>query len=171
MSKGDASFDELKLEFDKFVKQKCTTDGDFDEKNQNPDSGDKEDDEAVPAFVDEIADQMLAPAISGVYLSRIDIKRVAEAIDESLPIKERKKMIRALFRHTTTREYLRGAFDEFARHINGRVLIYQELSEAFPASKPVFDSFIAKSEKMSTLCDRIVEDFEEIDPTFEPMLT
>ena len=159
---------ELKAEFDKFVREKCAIDPEAQE-SQNPDEGDAEDNEPVPAFVDELADKLLAPVHSGVYLSRLDIKRVAEAIDESLPIKERKKMIKALFRHTTKREYLRKAFDEFNRHLNGRILIYRELSDAFPASKPVFDGYQAKIKKTQKMFEQIIEDFEEFDVTDEPM--
>ena len=158
---------DLRAEFDKFVREKCTIDPEGQQKS--PDRGDAEDEEPVPAFVDELADKLLAPAHSGVYLSRLDIKRVAEGIDESLPIKERKKMIKALFRHTVKREYLRKAFDEFNKHMNGRIAIYNELSETFPASKPVFDGYIRKIEKTKKIFDQIVADFEEIDPTAEPM--
>jgi hypothetical protein len=100
----------------------------------------------------------------------LDIKRVAEAIDESIPIKERKKMIKALFRHTTRKAYLRSAFDEFNRHFGGRILIYTELSEAFPASKPIFDENIAKIRKTQKILEQIVNDFEEIEPTEEAMM-
>jgi len=161
---------DLKAEFDKFVREQCISeDGSCDTQDQHPVQGDEVDNEPAPAFVDELADKLLAPSLSGVYLSRIDIKRVAEAIDESLPIKERKKMIKALFRHTTTREYLRTAFDEFNRHINGRLLVYKDLSEAFPASKAMFDANTAKAKKVQKIFDQIVLDFEEIDPTAEPM--
>jgi hypothetical protein len=159
---------ELRAEFDKFVREKCSINPEG-EQEQNPDQGDAADEEPVPAFVDELADKLLAPAHSGVYLSRLDIKRVAEGIDESLPIKERKKMIKALFRHTVKREYLRKAFDEFNKHLNGRIAIYNELSETFPSSRPVFDGYIKKVEKTKKIFDQIVEDFEEIDPTAEPM--
>jgi len=164
MNKSDMN--DLRAEFDKFVREKCSTDP---EAEQNPDQGDAEDEEPVPGFVDTLADTLLAPAHSGVYLSRLDIKRVAEGIDESIPIKERKKMIRALFRHTTKREYLRKAFDEFNKHLNGRAMIYTELAAEFPASKPVFDGYVRKIEKTKKMFDQIVEDFEEIDPTFDPM--
>lgn len=166
--KSNHEIDELKAEFDKFVREKCSTDPEAEHKH-NPDDGDEIDNEPVPSFVDEISSKLLAPVSSGVYLSRMDIKRVAEAIDESLPIKERKKMIKALFRHTTKREYLRDAFAEFNKHLNGRVLIYQELSEAFPASKSTFEGFTAKIRKIQKMFDQIVEDFEEFDPTSEPM--
>ncbi len=163
MNKND--FSDLKAEFDAFVREKCDT-GSCETGTDENDP----DNEPVPSFVDELSDKLLAPYHSGVYFSRLDIKRVAEAIDESIPIKERKKMIKALFRHTTSKDYLRGAFDEFNRHFGGRILIYQELSNAFPASKALFDENIAKIKKTQKMLDQIVEDFEEIEPTDEPMM-
>lgn len=162
MNQNDLS--DLRAEFDQFIRGKCDTESCDTTKEQ------EEVEEPVPGFVDELADKLLAPYHSGVYFSRLDIKRVAEAIDESIPIKERKKMIKALFRHTTSKEYLRRAFDEFNRHFGGRILIYQELIEAFPASKAIFDENISKIKKTQAMLDQIVRDFEEIEPTDEPML-
>lgn len=155
---------DLRAEFDHFIREKCDTEGCEPTEENDPDN------QPVPAFVDELADKLLAPYHSGAYFSRMDIKRIAEAIDESIPIKERKRMIKALFRHTTSKSYLRQAFDEFNRHFGGRILIYQELSDAFPASKSIFDDYIAKIKKTQKMLDQIVEDFEEIEPTDEPMM-
>jgi hypothetical protein len=161
---------DLKNEFDKFVKDKCSLNPEDEMQNsQNPDAGDKEDEEPVPQFVDALTSKLLAPAISGVYLSRLDIKRIAEGIDESIPIKERIKMVRALFRHTTKKEYLETAFAEINKHINGRILIYTELSEAFPASKEIFEKNIEKAKKTMKMFEQIVEEYEEIEPTDDPM--
>jgi hypothetical protein len=166
MNQHDLS--DLRAEFDKFVQNKCSLDPES-AMNQNPDAGDKEDEEPVPQFVDALTTKLLAPAHSGVYLSRLDIKRVAEAIDESIPIKERIKMVRALFRHTTKRKYLEGAFKEIDKHINGRILIYEELSEAFPASKEIFNGHIEKAKQTMKMFKTIIEEFEEIEPTDDPM--
>lgn len=160
---------DLKAEFNKFVEDKCSLDPESGMNQQNPDAGDKEDEEPVPQFVDALTSKLLAPAHSGVYLSRLDIKRIAEAIDESIPIKERMKMVRALFRHTTKKQYLSDAFNEIDKHIHGRILIYKELSEAFPSSKVVFDEHIAKAKKTMKMFDTIIEDFEEIEPTSNPL--
>ncbi len=159
---------DLKAEFDKFVSDKCSLSPE-DAKSQNRDVGDKEDEEPVPQFVDALTSILLAPAKSGVYLSRLDIKRIAEAIDESIPIKERTKMVKSLFRHTTKKQYLSDAFNEVDKHINGRILIYKELSEAFPASKEIFDEHTKKAQKTMRMFDTIIEDFEEIEPTSDPM--
>ena len=167
MNKEDLN--DLRAEFDKFVREECSIDPKTQDES-NPDAGDAADEEPVPQFVDSLVEKLLAPAQSGVYLSRLDIKRVAEAIDESIPVKERQKMLKALFRHTTKKEYLRTAFDEFNRHINGRILIYQELGETFPASKEIFDAHSAKAKKTQKIFDQIVEDFEEIEPTSDPMM-
>ena len=162
--------DDLKKEFDKFVKDKCSLNPEDNiYEKQNPDAGDKEDEEPVPQFVDALTSKLLAPSISGVYLSRLDIKRVAEAIDESIPIKERTKMVRALFRHTTKRKYLEDAFEEVNKHINGRILIYKELSESFPSSKEIFDGHISKANKTMKMFEQIINDYEEIEPTDDPM--
>ena len=161
---------DLRAEFDKFVKDKCSLEPDEQlNMQQDPDAGDKQDEEPVPQFVDALTSKLLAPAVSGVYLSRLDIKRIAEAIDESIPIKERTKMVKALFRHTTKREYLETAFTEVNKHINGRILIYQELGEAFPASKSIFDEHIQKANSNMKMFNQIIEDYEEIQPTDDPL--
>lgn len=152
------NLDDLKAEFDKFVTERCISE------EQKQVDEEEDNNEETPAFVDELADKLLGPAHSGVYLSRLDIKRVAEAIDESLPIKERKRMIKSLMRHTTTKEFLTNAFGEFSKHINGRLAIYQELGEAFPSSKYIFDDYTQKAEKTKKMFDRIIEDFEEFNP-------
>jgi hypothetical protein len=167
MNREDLS--DLRLEFDKFVRDKCSLEPEAGAE-YNPEAADKEDEEAAPQFVDALTSKLLAPAQSGVYLSRLDIKRIAEAIDESLPIKERIKMVRSLFRHTTKKEYLARAFGEIDKHINGRILIYAELSEIFPASKSIFDGHIAKAKKTMKMLQTIIEDFEEIEPTSDPLM-
>ena len=164
------NMDEFKAEFDKFVREKCTVDESGNPVENDYDAGDAVDEEPVPAFVDELESKLLAPAISGVYLSRIDIKRIAQALDESLPIKERRKMLKALFRHTNSKTWLREAFDEINKHIDGRIIIYRDLSDTFPATKAIFDVHIARAEKTKKMFDQIVEDFEEIEPTDEPMM-
>ncbi len=161
MNKTD--FSDFQADFESFIRDPKRDDASCDIDPDEPD-------EIAPSYVDELNDKLLSPFHSGAYFSRLDIKRIAEAIDESLPIKERKKMMKALFRHVNEKAFLRRAFDEFNRHFGGRVLIYQELAEAFPASKYIFDEYISKIERTQKILDQIVEDFEEIEPTFDPMM-
>ena len=86
MINNNKELDELRAEFDKFVHEKCMSDESGSCDTDDQDRGDAVDEEPYPAFVDELQSKLLAPVLSGVYLSRIDIKRVAEGIDESLPV-------------------------------------------------------------------------------------
>ncbi|MDX9756473.1 MAG: hypothetical protein RBT52_03075, partial [Sulfurimonas sp.] len=58
---------------------------------------------------------------------------------------------------------------EINKHINGRILIYQELGEAFVDAKPIFDDYINKAKKTMNMFEQIIEDFEEIEPSEDPM--
>jgi len=131
---------------------------------------DEEDAEDIPYYVEELQKKLLAPSIAGVYLTRIDLKRIADDLEESLPIKERKPMLRALMRHTTSKATLQEIFDVMNRYIDGRALIYQELIESFPASAGFFKDNLQKIEKTKQMFVRIVEDFEELEITDEPMI-
>ncbi len=161
---NEHDLNDLRREFEQMAGS-CTLNGDQDSRRDEA----EDENEDIPNYVEELQKKLLAPAISGVYLTRIDLKRIADDLDESLPIKERKKMLRALMRHTTTKDTLREIFDATNRYINGRVLIYKELAETFPASASIFEDFTKKAEKTQRMFDRIVEDFEDIEVTDEPL--
>ncbi|KIM11548.1 MAG: hypothetical protein KU37_04915 [Sulfuricurvum sp. PC08-66] len=157
------NYKDLRQEFDKLIAESCIN------PEANADAQSTEDETQIPHYIQELQKRLLAPSISGVYLTRIDLKRIADELDYSLPIKERKNMLRNLMRHTTTRATLQEIFDVTSRHINGRILMFEEMGQAFPASKPILDGFIAKAQATQRMFGRIVEDFEEIEPTDDPM--
>ncbi len=160
-----SDIEDLKREFDQLAGS-CTL---TPEQEQNAKDQAEEDDEEIPYYVEELHKKLLAPSISGVYLTRIDLKRISDDLDESLPIKERKPMLKALMRHTTSKETLEEIFDVMTRYIDGRTVIYQELLDTFPASAGFFQDNLDKIEKSKRMFTRIVEDFEEMDLTDEPM--
>ena len=155
---------DLKKEFEAMAGP-CTLTPEQDRQNQE-----EEDAEDIPYYVEELQKKLLAPILSGVYLTRIDLKRIADDLDESLPIKERKPMLRALMRHTTSKVTLQEIFDVINRYIDGRALIYEELIENFPASAGFFKANLEKIDKTKKMFERIVEDFEDIELTDEPMI-
>ena len=155
---------DLKKEFEAMTGP-CTLTPEQDRQNQE-----EEDAEDIPYYVEELQKKLLAPSIAGVYLTRIDLKRIADDLEESLPIKERKPMVRALMRHTTNRDTLQEIFDVMNRYIDGRVMIYNEMIESFPASAGFFKDNLEKVDKTKKMFERIVEDFEELEVTDEPMI-
>lgn len=159
------NLDDLRKEFEQMAGS-CTLNPEQEQQRRDEEDEENED---IPNYIEELQKKLLAPSIAGVYLTRIDLKRIADDLDESLPIKDRKKMLRALMRHTTTGETLQEIFDVTNRYIDGRALIYEELAQSFPASASIFEGYIAKSNKTKKMFERIVEDFEDMDITDEAM--
>jgi hypothetical protein len=160
-----SNLQDLKSEFEQFVVEKCSTqDGscDTDENEEIPE-------DELPPFWEEITQKLLSPEICGANISRIDLKRISDTLGDSVAISDRKKMIKAILRHKQRKSEIRAIFDEVEKHLNGRVLIYNEISTNYPNSKVVFDSYVAKIERMKRVFARIVEDFEDISPEADPI--
>jgi hypothetical protein len=159
------SIDDLKAEFDKFVLDKCR----IDEMSQDEQLAAEEEEEEIPNYAEAITQTLLAPARCGVNLTRWDVKRIGDEVDASLPIKERKRMYSALFRHIRTKDELEGISHALNKHLDGRVLMYEDLSLKFPSSKPIFDEHLKKIDKVKVMFRRVIEDFEEFDPDAMPV--
>jgi len=166
MSLDKAGIDELKNEFDKFVMDRCVTN----EQGEDEIDAQEAEDEDIPNFVEELLKKLLSPSFSGVNLTRIDIKRIGTEMDYSLPIKERNKMFKAMMRHMVSKPELEQVFNVINKHIDGRLLIYKELGDTFPASKYIFDNYETKIEQTKKMLERIVRDFEEFDPNAESVI-
>ena len=163
----DNNLSDLRQEFEQMAEDCCSLNPE--DMKRQASSEDEEDDEEIPHYIEDLQEKLLAPSIAGIYLTRIDLKRIADDLDESLPIKERKRMLRALMRHTKDKATLGEIFEVTNRYINGRVLIYEDLATAFPASKAIFEGYISKAKKMMRSFDTMVEDFEEIEVTEDAM--
>jgi hypothetical protein len=153
----------LRQEFENFVAEKCTT------ADCSTEGNEEIPEDELPYFTDELSKKLLAPAIAGVNLSRVDLKRVSDILEDSIAIQERKRMLKALLRHKQTKAELKKLFDNIEPHLNGRLLIYKEIAENYPASAHIFNDYISKVENMKLTFKRIVEDFEEMNPDADPI--
>jgi len=154
----------LRKEFEEFVVEKCSS-----EEGCSTEGEEEIPKEELPYFTEELSKKLLAPAISGVNLSRIDLKRISDDLGDSIAINDRKKMLKALLRHKQTKEELERLFNNIELHLNGRTLIYEEIAEAYPSSAHIFKEYIKKIEDMKLTFKRIVDDFEEINPDADPI--
>ncbi len=159
------NLDSLRNEFEQFVAEKCSTSEDG-----SCETGEEEiPEEELPYFTEELSKKLLAPEYSGVNLSRIDLKRISDELDDSVAIQDRKRMLKAILRHKQTKEELKSIFDMVELHMNGRVLIYREIAEAYPSSADVMNSYIEKVDRMRRTFKRIIDDFEDMNPEAEPI--
>ena len=100
-----------------------------------------------PSYTEALYAQIVAPSASGIYLSRWDIKDIAEVAGDSMSIHPRKRMFELLMKFAVSQERMEAVLDALEEHMQGKIDIYKELQNTFPHSKVVFEEKIAKAEK------------------------
>ncbi|MCH9740825.1 MAG: hypothetical protein K0U38_08310 [Epsilonproteobacteria bacterium] len=133
--------DELRAEFEA-MKEKgdfctdgtCETDEEVDLKD-------------YPSYTEALYAQIVAPSASGIYLSRWDIKDIADAAGDSMAIHPRKRMFELLMKYAVSQERMQLVLDSLEEHMERKIEIYEEFQESFPHSKVVFEDKIAKARK------------------------
>ena len=146
--------DDLKKEFENFkIGDEC---GDG-----SCDSGEIDDLKDYPNYTEALYTKFASPHISGVYLSRWDLKDIALDAGESMAIHPRKRMFELLMKYATTKENMSAVLNSLEKHIKEKVGIYEELIEAFPSSAEVFNPKIDKANKTITLFPKILDEYFE----------
>ncbi len=119
----------------------------------------EEDLKDYPSYTEALYAKLVAPAVSGIYISRWDIKDIALAADESMAIHPRKRMFELLMKFATDRENMQAVLDAMENHIEEKIAIYKELMTSFPASEEIFQPKIDKAEKTIRLFPQIIEEY------------
>ena len=138
----------------------------FDAKNAFCSDGSCESEEEVdlkdyPSYTDALYAKLIAPSVSGVYISRWDIKDIALAAGESMAIHPRKRMFELVMKFATTKENMQSFLDSLENHIESKIDIYRELVEQFPTSAEIFNPKIEKAEKTIKIFPQIIEEYFE----------
>ena len=142
-------------EFNKIEKISRDTSGDSCELD-----GCDTDEKALGTYEEVINDLIMPPIKSGVYFSRLDLKRIAYIFGESIIIDERKKMIKQLLRYVDSKERLEKFADVVSDAIEGKIKIYNELGEKFSATKYQFDDYTLKARGAIDTLQRVVKEYE-----------
>ncbi len=146
--------DELQREFENFKSEDFCLDGSCptDEENDLKD---------YPSYTDALYAKLMAPSVSGIYISRWDIKDIALAAGESMAIHPRKRMFELVMKFTTSKENMQLFLDALENHMEEKIAIYEELGENFPASAEIFAPKIEKARKTIALFPKIIEEYFE----------
>ena len=151
MNKYD--MDELRKEFDSFNKNdetcvdgSCASDEEVDLKD-------------YPSYTEVLYAKLVSPAVSGIYVSRWDIKDIALEAGDSMAIHPRKRMFELLMKYATSRENMQAVLDALKNNMEEKIGIYQELMEDFPASEEIFQPKINKARKTMKLFPQIIEEY------------
>ena len=112
-----------------------------------------------PSYTEALYAKLVAPHVSGIYLSRWDIKDIADDAGDSMSIHPRKRMFELLMKFAVSQERMQLVLDSLETHMREKMDIYQELADTFPHSAPIFEAKIAKSEKTIKLFPQIMREY------------
>jgi len=123
------------------------------------DSDEETDLKDYPSYTEALYAKLIAPHVSGIYISRWDIKEIALAAGDSMAIHPRKRMFELLMKFATSRENMQAVLDALENHMEQKIDIYNELMTTFPASKEIFQAKIDKAHKTMKLFPQIIEEY------------
>jgi len=146
LDKLKAEFEALKESKEFCVDGSCSSDEEIDLKD-------------YPSYTEALYAQIIAPSVSGIYLSRWDIKEIANTAGDSMAIHPRKRMFELLMKFAVSQERMQLVLDAMEGNMQKKIDIYEELRESFPHSKDIFDKKIAKAEKTIRLFPHIMSEY------------
>ena len=112
-----------------------------------------------PTYTEALYAKLLSPHVSGIYISRWDIKEIALAAGDSMAIHPRKRMFELLMKYTTSRENMEKVLESLELHMEDKIKIYSELMDDFPASAEVFQPKIDRARKTMKIFPQILDEY------------
>jgi len=152
--------DDLRKEFENVSAQNFNGNPAFGPDGQC-DSDEEVDLKDYPSYTEALYAKLIAPHVSGIYISRWDIKDIALAAGDSMAIHPRKRMFELLMKYATSKENMQAVLDALENHMEEKITIYTELMTSFPTSTEVFQPKIDKARKTMKLFPQIVEEYFE----------
>jgi len=114
-----------------------------------------------PNYTEALYAKLIAPHVSGIYISRWDIKDIALAAGESMAIHPRKRMFELVMKFATTKENMTLFLNALEDHMNDKIVIYEDLMQQFPLSSEIFTPKIEKARKTIKLFPMIIDEYFE----------
>jgi len=146
---------DLRKEFEDFkINEKACIDGTC-ESDEDADLKD------YPSYTEVLYAKLISPHVSGIYISRWDIKDIALVAGDSMAIHPRKRMFELLMKYASNKENMEAVLDALKAHMEDKIAIYDEFMQAFPASSEIFQSKIDKARKTIKLFPQIIQEYFE----------
>ncbi len=152
--------DDLRKEFENVSAQNFNGNPAFGPDGQC-DSDEEVDLKDYPSYTEALYAKLIAPHVSGIYISRWDIKDIALAAGDSMAIHPRKRMFELLMKYATSKENMQAVLDSLENHMEEKITIYTELMTSFPHSAEVFQPKIDKARKTMKLFPQIIDEYFE----------
>ncbi|SFZ97636.1 hypothetical protein MNB_SV-5-600 [hydrothermal vent metagenome] len=112
-----------------------------------------------PSYTEALYAKLIAPHVSGIYISRWDIKDIALEAGDSMAIHPRKRMFELLMKFATSRENMQSVLNALEKHMEEKIAIYSDIMTNFPSSAEIFQEKIDKARKTMKLFPQIIEEY------------
>ena len=139
-------FEDFNINEEACVDGACTSDEEADLKD-------------YPSYTEVLYAKLISPHVSGIYISRWDIKDIALVAGDSMAIHPRKRMFELLMKYASNKENMEAVLDALKAHMEDKIAIYDELIQSFPASTEIFQAKIDKARKTMKLFPQIIEEY------------
>jgi len=114
-----------------------------------------------PSYTEALYAKLIAPAASGIYISRWDIKDIALVAGDSMAIHPRKRMFELLMKYATSKENMQKVLDALQMHMEDKIRIYKEFIDNYPNTFDIFQPKIDKARKTIRLFPKIIDEYFE----------
>ncbi|HIQ28763.1 MAG TPA: hypothetical protein EYH42_09760 [Sulfurovum sp.] len=114
-----------------------------------------------PSYTEALYAKLIAPYVSGIYISRWDIKDIALAAGDSMAIHPRKRMFELLMKYATSKENMQSVLDALEVHMEDKIAIYNEFISNYPSSAEIFQPKIDKARKTMKIFPQIIQEYFE----------
>ncbi|SFV53198.1 hypothetical protein MNB_SV-8-17 [hydrothermal vent metagenome] len=114
-----------------------------------------------PSYTEALYAKLISPHVSGIYISRWDIKDIALVAGDSMAIHPRKRMFELLMKYASNKENMESVLDALKAHMEDKIVIYDEFIQNFPASSEIFQAKIDKARKTMKLFPQIITEYFE----------
>jgi len=114
-----------------------------------------------PSHTEALYAKLIAPHVSGIYISRWDIKNIALEAGDSMAIHPRKRMFELLMKYATDKENMQKVLDALKVHMEDKIGIYEEFITKYPNSVEVFQPKIDKATNTIKIFPQIIEEYFE----------
>lgn len=112
-----------------------------------------------PSYTEALYAKLVAPSVSGVYISRWDIKNIALKAGDSMAIHPRKRMFELLMKFANNEQNMKLVLDSLEEHMEDKIRIYEEMVHSFPTSSEVFQPKIDKARNTIKIFPQILKEY------------
>jgi hypothetical protein len=114
-----------------------------------------------PSYTEALYAKLIAPHVSGIYISRWDIKDIAREAGDDMAIHPRKRMFELLMKYATSKENMQSVLDALEKHMEDKISIYNEFIVNYPNTAEIFEPKIEKAQKTMKLFPQIISEYFE----------